>query len=495
MKSEVYDLVVIGGGPGGSAISTFVAKAGFKVLLLERERFPRYQIGESLIPATAHGIADLLGIREELKSQGYPVKYGACFRWGKQIEPWCFDFGTLPILGSVDAGYAYQVERSKFDLLLLQNARRHGVDAREGHAVTDYVIEGDRITGVTYVDDNGQAHTVKARFVAAASGNSSKFSSWVGDRVVSRFFQNVALFAYYENGYRMPPPRSGQFLGAAFREGWFWYIPLNDKLTSVGAVVDKRYADRMTDPAAAMQGFIDACPIIKDWLSKATRVTEGEYGQFRTRKDYSYTTTRFWKGGAVLVGDAACFVDPLFSTGVHLATYSGLLAARSINTLLRGDSDIDEATAFEEFESRYRLEYERIYNFLIAFYDMEQDQESYFWAARRVNNTEERANNAFISLVSGVSSQEFFSPERANNSKIISDYINADRRKSMLEVGTKLDYGDRVPEAMSAQAQGRPVRDDGLVPEGLFWRRPSSQYVPELGLEGIRWAWAPRNRT
>src|SRR6478735_1907171 len=357
MNNENFDLIVCGGGPGGSTVATLVAKAGFKVLLLERERFPRYQIGESLIPATAHGMADWLGIREELRQQGYPVKHGSCFRWGKSPEPWCFDFSALPALNAAEGGYAYQVERSKFDDLLLKNARRNGVDAREGHSVIDYVVEGDRAVGVRFTDATGQTRVARARFVASATGNGSKLSSWVGERVTSKFFQNVALFTYYENGYRMPPPRDGQFLAAAFKEGWFWYIPLNDKLTSVGAVVDKSYADRLSDPIRAMQGFIDSCPLIKKYLANATRITEGEYGKFRTRKDYSYTTSRFWRNGAVLVGDAACFVDPVFSTGVHLATYSGLLAARSINTLLRG-GPIDETAAFSEFETRYRLEYE-----------------------------------------------------------------------------------------------------------------------------------------
>ncbi len=501
---ETFDLIVIGGGPGGSTVATLVAKAGFRVLVLERAHFPRYHIGESLVPATTHGIADLLGIREELKAQGYPVKYGACFRWGKSPEPWCFDFGKLPTLGTVDAGYAYQVERAKFDDLLLKNARRHGVDAREGHSVTDYLIENGRAVGVKFTDDGGQERTARARFIVAASGNNTRLSSWVGERVTSKFFQNVAISAYYEGGHRMPAPRSGQFLAAAFGEGWFWYIPLSDRLTSVGAVVDSRYASRLSEPAKAMDGFIDACPLIKEWLSDAKRVTEGMYGKFRVQKDYSYTSSRFWRNGAVLVGDAACFVDPVFSTGVHLATYSALLAARSINTLLRagrgevaddGTSvahDIDEAAAFGEFEARYRLEYERIYNFLVSFYDMQQDQEGYYWSARRVNQTEERANDAFISLVSGMSSQEFFSEARGSNSNVLSDYIENNERKSMLEVGGQLHYGERVPQAMASQAAGAPVRPDGLVPDGLFWRRPAATSTPETGVEAIRWAWAPR---
>jgi halogenation protein CepH len=131
------------------------------------------------------------------------------------------------------------------------------------------------------------------------------------------------------------------------------------------------------------------------------------YGQFRIRKDYSYTTTRFWRPGIVLVGDAACFIDPVLSTGVHLATYSGLLTARSVNTCLRGG--VDEATCFDETERRYRADYNNFYDFLIAFYDMHQDQESYFWRARKVLNTEEQSNEAFVRLVAGgANAPDFF---------------------------------------------------------------------------------------
>src|SRR5262249_48607078 len=135
----------------------------------------------------------------------------------------------------------------------------------------------------------------------------------------------------------------------------------------------------------------------------ATRVTEGMYGEIRTRKDYSYTHNRFWIPGAVLVGDAACFIDPVFSSGVHLATYSALLAARSINTVLAGK--LDEARCFEEFERRYRREYGHFYEFLVAFYDMHQQTESYFWKARKVLNTDERDNDAFVRLVAGMSAE------------------------------------------------------------------------------------------
>src|SRR5439155_111060 len=151
---------------------------------------------------------------------------------------------------------------------------------------------------------------------------------------------------YYENGKRLPPPNSGNILSVAFKNGWFWYIPLSDTLTSVGAVVSRDAAEQLSDPQGAMQHFIDQAPLIKEYLAGAARVTSGIYGEYRIRKDYSYCNTGFWKPGCALVGDAACFIDPVFSSGVHLSTYSALLAARSINTCLR-DSQIPEAVCFE----------------------------------------------------------------------------------------------------------------------------------------------------
>jgi len=398
---EQYDLIVLGGGPAGSTLSTFTAMRGHRVLLLERERFPRHQIGESLLPATIHGICALLGVKEEVESQGFPRKNGGTFRWGKSPEPWTFNFTKRP---NDRYGYAYQVERAKFDDILLRNARKKGVDVREGPEVTGLLYEGERVAGVRYRDPEGREHQARARFVADTMGNKSHVAPSVGERVYSKFFQNVALYAYYENGKRLPPPNSGNILCAAFKSGWFWYIPLSDTLTSVGAVVAKEAAGRIREsPEEAMRSYIDECPIIRDHLSGARRVTSGIYGEHRIRKDYSYCNTRFWAPGLVLVGDAACFIDPVFSSGVHLATYSALLAARSINTCLRGDASISEEAAFKEFEQRYRREFGKFYQFLIAFYDMVQDESSYFWTARKILNTEERDNEAFVSLVAGIS--------------------------------------------------------------------------------------------
>lgn len=395
-----FDLIVLGGGPGGSTLAALTAMQGHRVLLLEREKFPRHQIGESLLPATVHGICRLLGVHDELKRQNFPVKRGGTFRWGKKNTPWNFTFSSSP---NSPTGTAYQVERMKFDTILLNNARSKGVDVREQHTVTKLLMDKDRVAGVGYTDGSGREFTANAQYVVDAGGNRSSFHKYCGERVFSRFFQNVALYCYYENGKRLPPPNSGNILCVAFKDGWFWYIPLSDKLTSVGAVVSREAAEKIQfGPEQAMLAFVDQAPLIKEYLAGAARVTAGPYGEYRVRKDYSYCNTRFWKPGFALIGDAACFIDPVFSSGVHLATYSALLAARSINTCLRG-SLISEEVCFEEFERRYRREFGNFYQFLVGFYDMQVDEESYYWRARKIVATEERDNVAFVRLVAGLS--------------------------------------------------------------------------------------------
>jgi FAD-dependent halogenase len=401
--AEQFDLIVVGGGPGGATLATFVATQGHRVLVLERERFPRYQIGESLLPLTVHGICQRLGVADELREAGFTRKRGGTFRWGKNPEPWSFSFGDHPMLASTGAGYAYQVERSRFDAILLGNARRKGAVVREEHAVTELVREDERVVGLRFTDDQGRSGEARARFVVDASGNQSRLYQHAGERVYSQFFQNVALFGYFEGGRRLPEPNEGNILSAAFSDGWFWYIPLSKTLTSVGAVIAREHADQLKQGhEEALLGFIESCPIIRDFLAGARRVTEGPYGQVRVRRDWSYSNTRFWAPGLALIGDAACFIDPVFSSGVHLATYSALLAARSINTLLAGE--LEEEACFNEFERRYRAEFGNFYRFLVGFYDMHKDEESHFWSARQLLRSEERSNEAFIRLVAGASS-------------------------------------------------------------------------------------------
>ncbi|MFI2652176.1 FAD-dependent oxidoreductase [Micromonospora fulviviridis] len=488
-----YDLIVVGGGPAGSTAATLVAMQGHRVLLLEKETFPRYQIGESLLPSTIHGICRLLGVSDELARAGFPVKRGGTFRWGRNPEPWTFAFAISPRFASGGAT-AYQVERMKFDQILLDNARRKGVTVRERCAVVDVVEEAERVAGVRFDDEGGDRRTVRARYVIDASGHRSRIHQRIGgDRHYSDYFRNLALFGYFEGGKRLPAPNSGNILAVAFPSGWFWYIPLSDTLTSVGAVLRPEALDRVRegDRETVLRQLISECPMIADYLAEATRVQSGPYGDVRVRKDYSYIHDTFSRPGMLLVGDAACFIDPVFSSGVHLATFSALLAARSVNTCLAGE--LDEASVFEEYEARYRREYSLFHDFLVAFYDMHQDEDSYFWTAKRLSDDDvASAVEAFVQLVGGGGSQDHalldadsylrvrgeafreladVVQEPVSETGEDRDLLGASMLKEVLKEGVRM----QTQAALGRNADElRPVRPGGLVPseDGMHWRLP-----------------------
>jgi FAD-dependent halogenase len=489
---EDFDVAVVGGGPGGSTLASLVAMQGHRVVVLEKERFPRYQIGESLLPSTVHGVCRLTGVADQLAGAGFTLKRGGTMRWGANPEPWTFAFSVSPKITG-ESSFAYQVERSKFDQILLDHARKLGADVREECAVTDIISDDARVRGVAYSDAAGQAHQIHAKYVVDASGNKSRiYKRAGGTRKYSDFFRSLALFGYFEGGKRLPPPNSGNILCAAFDSGWFWYIPLSPSLTSVGAVVRREEASRVQgDPEAALRSLIAECPMITDYLRDARRVTEGEYGQLRVRKDYSYFNSRFWRPGMILIGDSACFVDPIFSSGVHLATYSALLGARSINSVLAGRAG--EEVAFREFEERYRREYGVFYEFLMAFYDMHVSENSYFWSAKKVTRNTNSELESFVDLVGGVSSGEavLTSAEslaqsyRQRSSEFAGavDEVIANKEQSMLPLFKSAIVKQAMQESAQVQARAllgddagaeRPLFEGGLVPsaDGMFWSVP-----------------------
>jgi halogenation protein CepH len=458
-----FDVIVIGGGPGGSTAAALTAMDGHRVLLLEKQRFPRYQIGESLLPSTIHGIFPLIGVQDEVAAAGFTRKRGGSFRWGLSPEPWTFSFSSSPRLAEFGS-YAYQVERSKFDAILLANAARKGVDVREGARALNVLRTDGRVSGVRFEQD-GEIHEAAARYVVDASGNASSLHNELGgSREYSPFFRNVAVFGYFEGGGRLPEPDQGNILSAAFDQGWLWYIPLAPDLTSVGAVVRAEEAAVIqADPSRALKAFVDQCKVVRELLGDARRSTREPYDEIRVRRDYSYDRTVMWCPGMVAIGDAACFIDPVFSTGVHLATYSALQAARSINSALAG---MDEAKCFEEFEKRYRREFALFRDFLVSFYKMNQTADSYFWQAKTSTAHDGSALAAFVELVGGyVSAGDFANvgyPEETRPAPIEPRVLDA--LAIGMQAGIKEARGD-VSAMLAPPTPGQLVAS----PDGRRW--------------------------
>jgi halogenation protein CepH len=267
--SAQYDVVVIGGGPAGSISAGFLAQNGCRVALFEKERFPRYHIGESLLSATMP-ILEALGVMPAVEAAGFIRKPGGTFIWGSDIEPWNFFFREDP--GGRPS--AFHVLRSEFDHVLLRHAASLGVAVREEHQVRDIRHAGG-VNRIEVRDAAGADLTVEAPWVVDASGQSALLGRRDGLREFDPFFKNLAVFGYYEGAKRLDGPVEGNILSAAFAHGWFWFIPLHDGTTSVGAVIDAQtYAGQASgDPLALYLRLVDECEAIATRVSGARLVS------------------------------------------------------------------------------------------------------------------------------------------------------------------------------------------------------------------------------
>jgi flavin-dependent dehydrogenase len=333
MPHPDYDVVVIGGGPAGSTTSTLVAQRGYRVGLFERERFPRFHIGESLIPET-YWVLKRLNMLPKMQRSHFVKKYSVQFvnASGKLSAPFYF-WDNKPH----ECSQTWQVARSEFDQMLLENAREHGVDAHEGVHVLDVLFDGDRAVGVKIRDTNGTRREVRARVVVDASGQAALLQNRFKLRLWDPMLNKGAIWTYFEGAYRDTGRDEGatMVLQTETKNGWFWYIPLHDNLVSVGIVspFDHLFKGRVGHEQT-YQEEVDCCPVVKERISMGRRAT----GYFLTR-DYSYRSTQLAGDGWVLVGDAFGFLDPLYSSGVLLALRSGEMAADAIaEGLATGDT-------------------------------------------------------------------------------------------------------------------------------------------------------------
>jgi len=363
MNSSHFDVIVIGAGPAGSTTAALLAEKGHRVLVLEKEKFPRYHVGESMMPFCWYTI-DRLGLVGKMEEIGFQQKHSVQFVSTDGIisKPFYF-YEHLEHPSAV----TWQVERMEFDQMIVEKARENGAEVREQHRVLDVIRDGEgKIVGVTAEDHEGARHDLHARVVVDASGRDCLVSSKNRWRKRDPELNKIAIWTYFEGAMRDPGLDAGSTTVAYVPEkGWFWYIPMRNNRISVGIVADRDYLYRDTrDPAGIMAREIEENVWIKEHLSVGQQV-----GEYWVTGEYSYRSNYCASDGVLLVGDAFAFLDPVFSSGVFLALKSGEIAADAIHEALTvGDTSAEQ---FQQYGENLCVAIERMRKIVYAFYHPE----------------------------------------------------------------------------------------------------------------------------
>ena len=357
---EQYDGIVVGGGPAGATAATVLAQHGHRVLLLERDQFPRYHVGESLMPYTWFTF-ERLGVLDWFEKAGCPTKHSVQFvsTSGKVSDPFYF-FQTI----KHPSATTWQVLRSDFDQMMLSNASAKGVEVRHGVTVRDVVTEGDRVVGVRAHQKDGSTEVLHARAVVDATGRDALLASKLGHKKRDPDLNKIAIYTYFKGSKRDPGIDAGATTVAYIAEkGWFWYIPLADDVVSVGVVAEADYLYRETrDPEEVFCREATQCAWIADHIAPGTHL-----GPIRVTGEFSYRSSQIAGDGYCLAGDAFSFLDPVFSSGVFLALKSGEMAADAIHEGLAQDGRVTAST-FRAYERDIRWALDRFRQLVLAFY-------------------------------------------------------------------------------------------------------------------------------
>ena len=349
------DVIVIGGGPAGSTAATLLRQRGFDVLLLEREKFPRFQIGESLLPYN-NELLDRLGVTPKLEVGEFHPKYGAEFVTGDGTIGYTFRFDrNLP----PEYHRTFQVRRSEFDHVLLRNAAEQGVEVREETSVASVDLADPKRAVVRL----SSGENVDARFVIDASGHGAIVGQRYGEKSEIEALKKVAFFAHYRNVPRPEGRDAGNTIIVVLRDAWLWLIPVTADIMSIGLVVERDHFIRCgLQPEELLDKTICETPWMAARMKDAERVT-----QVYARKDFSYAMKRMVGPNFALVGDAAGFIDPIFSTGVFLAMKGADVAADAVELRLRRGS----VRLLRKYERSINRALQRYFRFIENFYRRE----------------------------------------------------------------------------------------------------------------------------
>jgi flavin-dependent dehydrogenase len=354
--TPTYDVVVIGGGPGGSTTASFLARGGLRVALFERELFPRFHVGESLMPAVMW-VLEQIGARKKVEQAGFQIKYGAAFIDAEASEETTFFFQ----IGQAWPNYTYQVPRADFDTLLLDHARECGVTVFQPATVETAAFDTAGVT-VTASADGGPV-SLRAGMLVDASGRDGFLAARLGQRQRIPNLGKVALFAHFRGADRLPGKAEGNIRIYVFPEGWFWWIPLANDLTSVGVVMHARTVrDWGGTPDDLYDKMIGRCNSVAAGLTRAERVTD-----VHRLANFSYVNAPVVGDRFLAVGDAVMFLDPIFSGGVYIAMRSGQLASEAILAAFRDGRF--EARRFAAYERRIKRGVAPLLRFIQKYYE------------------------------------------------------------------------------------------------------------------------------
>jgi flavin-dependent dehydrogenase len=360
-KKNQYDAVIIGGGPAGAAAGAILAEHGHRAVILEREKFPRYHVGESLLPFTYQPL-ERLGLIQKMRESAFVKKYSVQFvsPSGRASQPFYF-FNRY----SQDVAQTWQVLRSEFDVMLLNNARAKGAEVREQTTVKELLREGDKIVGVRAEDVEGRSTEFRAPITIDCSGRDAFATIRNGWRKGDPMLHKVAVWTYYRGAKRDPGiDEGGTTVAMVPEKGWFWYIPLHNDVVSVGVVAEGKYLTRegVKEPEQVFKREIEQNLWIKDHLS-----TGEQFGPHYITGEYSYHAKHCASEGLLLAGDAFCFLDPVFSSGLMLALKSGIMAADEVHEALVANDF--SPVRFEKYGASLRQGIENMRKLVYAFYD------------------------------------------------------------------------------------------------------------------------------
>ncbi len=419
-----YDVVIMGGGPAGSTVAALVKKysPGLKVLLLEKEQFPRHHVGESLLAGASPVLHDM-GAYERINNYGFIEKSGATYVWGHDRQPWGFDFDRVvkPLL---DKGIplpemytkGWQVRRAEYDHELLLHAQEMGAEIRQGARVTRVLrASGDpsnaRVTGVEFRDAKG-VQSISCTWLMDCTGQDALLGHELNNRQYSQEMNNYALYGYWTrynwNEDFMGHPRFTRIFLATSAHGWFWCIPSSDQVLSIGLVTNRQVIKDMTGaPLDLYLAEIETCPEIAAILKDAelTQLTPDQNRPIYAVQDWSYESSQMAGNGWAMAGDAAGFVDPILSSGVMIAHELGQKAAYAINSSFAAASDAEIGRYWNFYQDTYRT-YLRAYRQMAEFwYGNNFLMENWWWEAQRTVNRDDalevNQGEAFMRLASG----------------------------------------------------------------------------------------------